>query len=118
LDPQIGRTFEQGEFQGAKIVVAIGDCLSCSMHSADFSVLRVFGEDKVVAIHMKGADLSEVSKDYEWLKFAPDESGLHQRLNAFWTPRAYALDGEGKLLALQIPDEPLKSFVDRVRKAK
>jgi hypothetical protein len=114
-DPKVGQSFELGEVGGSPvIVVALGDCASCSLHKADLTELRQTGGYRVVGLYQKGAVLTNVKRDYPWLTIVEDTMGIQKKLNAYVKPRAYAFDGRNRLIALQRPSEPLTSFVLRV----
>lgn len=115
MDPAEGREFDLGSHKGKPIIIALmGDCLGCSIHKADFNDLRQTGGFKVVGLYTEGAKLENVTRDFPWMKIAVDETGLHDRLNAYFLPRVYAFDSRGRLIALQGPEEDLERFVNRV----
>ena len=114
-DPKVGQRFELGEVGGSPvIVVVLGDCASCTLHKVNLADLRQTGGYRVAGVYQKGAVLTNVTKDYPWLPISEDALGLHKKLNAYVKPRAYAFDGQDRLIALQRPSEPLSSFVERV----
>jgi hypothetical protein len=115
MDPKEGTAFELGELGGSPVIIAfLGDCASCSIHKTNFDDLRQTGGYRVVGVYEPGASLKNVSSDYKWLRLVEDKSGLHDKLNVYYRPRAYAFDGLGRLIALQRPNEQLASFVQRV----
>ena len=113
FDPVIGRTFDLASVGKARIVVAIGDCASCSVLNSDFNELQGFGSVEVVGLYLHGADTAEIQKDYGWFSLVEDQADLHTRLNAFFSPRAYIFDSKGALVAMQRPNEHLHDFVER-----
>jgi hypothetical protein len=113
FDPALGRTFDLASVGKARIVVAIGDCASCSVLNSDFNELKGYGSAEVVGLFLHGADTGEIRKDYEWFTLVEDQADLHTRLNAFFSPRAYVFDTKGALIAIQAPNEHLHDFVER-----
>lgn len=114
LDPAIGRKVDLGNHKGKRVVVAMGDCASCSIHNSNFEDLRVLGEANIVGVYKAGADVSNVTGKSDWIALALDDAELHSRLNAFFFPRCYAFDASGALVAVQKPDETLKDFASRI----
>lgn len=116
LDPVMGRKVDLGSHSGKLIVVAMGDCASCSIHSADFDQLKGFGEKNIIGVYMPGAQLENIAEKYSWIELVMDDAELHSRLNAFYSPRCYAFDKSGSLIAVQLPNEKLDAFAARLRK--
>jgi hypothetical protein len=115
MDPAVGEQFELGVFQGEPVLlVTLGTCLGCAVQKTDFSVLKDVRSFKVIGVYEKNAELEGVSGAYPWLEVAEDTDGAHESLNSFWTPRAYAFDESGKLLALQRSGEGLSVFLSRM----
>ena len=114
-DPKEGETFDLGGLGGSPVIIAfLGDCASCSIHKTNFNDLKQTGGYRVVGLYEPGAVLANVTSEFSWLKLAEDESGLHEQLNVYYMPRAYAFDGLNRLIALQGPSEQLASFVQRI----
>jgi hypothetical protein len=114
-DPKPGAKFDLAGLGGRPVILAmLGDCTGCSMHKIDFNDLRQTGGYQVIGVHTPDAKLDEVSAEYPWFKLAPEPRDLHGELNVYWTPRAYAFDGDGSLIAVQKPSEGLAKFVERL----
>lgn len=116
FDPEIGRKFQLGSVDGARVVIALGDCLSCSVLNTDFNDLKSIDTSLIAGVYRRGADSGAITKDYEWFTIWEDREDLHTRLNAFFSPRAYVFGKDGKLLQMQKPGEPLKTFLARSKK--
>jgi hypothetical protein len=92
----------------------LGDCMGCSMHKADFEELRTPGGYEVVGLHKPGAKLENVLGQHPWMNVVEDDTDLHAKLNTYFTPRVYAFDARGRLLAAQGPQEELSRFLVRL----
>ena len=114
-DPVVGEQFKLGVLKGEPVLlVTLGTCLGCAVQKTDFSVLKDIRTFKVIGVYEKNAELEGVSGPYPWLEVAEDTDGAHESLNSFWTPRVYAFDESGKLLALQRTGEDLSGFLSRM----
>jgi hypothetical protein len=115
LDPVVGQKFELGVLKGEPVLlVALGTCLGCAVQKADFTVLKDIGTFKVIGVYEKNAELENVSDAYPWLEVAEDTDGAHKSLNSYWTPRVYAFDKSGTLVAFQRSGEDLNVFLSRM----
>ncbi|MEX2243648.1 MAG: hypothetical protein WD716_07340 [Fimbriimonadaceae bacterium] len=114
-DPSVGESFKLGVLKGEPVLlVTLGTCLGCAVQKTDFSVLKDVRSFKVIGVYEKNAELENVSDAYPWLEVAEDSDGAHQSLNSYWTPRVYAFDEAGTLLAMQRSGEDLNGFLSRM----
>ena len=114
-DPRPGSHFDLGALGGSpRLIVALGTCMSCATTKTDFNQLKKTGNYRPVGVYQKGAEVQRVSSQFGWLELKEDGAGLHGKLNAFWTPRAYAFDSKGTLVAVQGTKEPIEKFIARL----
>jgi hypothetical protein len=108
LDPKIGTviTLPLQSLTGSArpsnkpvMLIALGDCTSCSINSFDPKMVRVPNGHILIPllIDAKHGALPAEAKKYATLLYGDPGGAIHKALNACFFPRCYLLDSRGAL---------------------
>lgn len=104
------------------VLALVGSCSECVKETVWASIRELVDSGTRVIYVYDSADAKVVAlrigvEAAEWPKrVLHDEGGsLHAKLNAWFTPRLYAIDSESKILALQESPAALERFAEAWR---